>query len=992
MTKTETVPKPIVTSHRCVTSTFVILSCVGFGSAMAIGPESPATAALRRVNAPTVLVLMKKSVAGQATLQGMWDELQEDFTLVPRFLRPGTTPDDLSRAVSDLNPHAVVLMGTPAVRLFRRYQEAFPDQAAMPAIALMTSNLRELSQGIQNLTGIVYEVPLVTSLVNLRAILNAPLRRVGVVHRPSFRTFLREQQTLAAEEGFTLVRREVSGRRTATVRRAIQHLQEKERVDAIWVLNDNVLLSRLMVARAWLPSLQRNETPVVVNVGSLLSSKATFGTFAVLPDHRALGHQAGSMVMRVARAGWTARGFELEHPVAVDKELDLAFARRHLELDEALRTEVRVIESVASLRETSLRESPGIVTVVTRDQMLDWGARDLIDVLRMVPGFFFGVDVQGVVGIGIRGHWANEGKVLLLVDGHEINDLDYQTLQLGHHFPIGMLERIEIIRGPGSAIYGGNAELGVIRVVTRNAAQIDGARFSVRHAPPKGFYRGGGDTIGFFDVTAEAGMTHGDLSWTLGAFIGRSVRSDDTYRPLIGDPYDMGTASQLRPLLVRGSATYRGLRVRAMYDGYRLESKDGFDRTTENAFTYRHGGVYAELTNDFALSKRTILTPHLSYKRQEAWFTEHDTRAPAQLQELLSAGLYLQRAVQRVRGGLTLSWDAFAEANVLLGIEGFYDRGALTDEAREENDPVFIENSYTDNDGRRTDKIDFFTTAVFGQLIWPNRVVNLTVGGRAELHNVFGAVATPRMALTKVFDFGLHAKLLAARAFRTPSFSNKSLERASDPENTVSIERTTVFEAEVGYQLGEALLTTVNGFVTVIDNPLIYFFDERIQKETYFNRERTATAGWELQVQGNFERIAGFLTYAYYQRLGDPIADYAVPGRQALLGGPRHKVTASLRFAPLEWLRISPTFAWSLDRYGYTAGKPDIVSRLPNEMILGLAVIARNIGASGFDLGISAHDLLDNGEAFPQPYFGGHGVLPGRGRQVMVRMSYRLER
>ena len=63
--------------------------------------------------------------------------------------------------------------------------------------------------------------------------------------------------------------------------------------------------------------------------------------------------------------------------------------------------------SVASLKAMSLRESPGIVSVVTREDMLSWGARDLVDVLRMVPGFYLGVDVQGAVGVGIRGNWRN---------------------------------------------------------------------------------------------------------------------------------------------------------------------------------------------------------------------------------------------------------------------------------------------------------------------------------------------------------------------------------------------------------------------------------------------------------------------------------------------------------------------------------------------------------------------------------------------------------
>lgn len=78
-----------------------------------------------------------------------------------------------------------------------------------------------------------------------------------------------------------------------------------------------------------------------------------------------------------------------------------------------------------------------------------------MQVLQLIPGFDFGVDVEGIVGIGVRGNWAHEGKVLMLWDGLEMNEDLYSTLQFGGHYPVGQIKRIEIIRGPGSAIYGG---------------------------------------------------------------------------------------------------------------------------------------------------------------------------------------------------------------------------------------------------------------------------------------------------------------------------------------------------------------------------------------------------------------------------------------------------------------------------------------------------------------------------------------------------------
>lgn len=74
---------------------------------------------------------------------------------------------------------------------------------------------------------------------------------------------------------------------------------------------------------------------------------------------------------------------------------------RELSLEELMNVEVSVSSKT---KEKSLRESPGIISVITSEDIANSGARDLIDVLKLVPGFSFGVDVFNVVGAGIRGN------------------------------------------------------------------------------------------------------------------------------------------------------------------------------------------------------------------------------------------------------------------------------------------------------------------------------------------------------------------------------------------------------------------------------------------------------------------------------------------------------------------------------------------------------------------------------------------------------------
>src|SRR5262249_41149239 len=104
---------------------------------------------------------------------------------------------------------------------------------------------------------------------------------------------------------------------------------------------------------------------------------------------------------------------------------------RELSLEALLNSEI----DVATIKAQPTRETAGIVTMITREEIVNSGARDLTDVLAMVPGFAFAVDVQGTVDIGVRGNWGHEGKTLLLVDGLEMNELLYSTNALGNHYP-----------------------------------------------------------------------------------------------------------------------------------------------------------------------------------------------------------------------------------------------------------------------------------------------------------------------------------------------------------------------------------------------------------------------------------------------------------------------------------------------------------------------------------------------------------------------------
>lgn len=136
----------------------------------------------------------------------------------------------------------------------------------------------------------------------------------------------------------------------------------------------------------------------------------------------------------------------------------------------------------ASKYDQKLSEAPSYVTIVTAEEIKRYGWRNFAEILRSVPGFFTFYDRNyhylGVRGFGRPGDYNT--RVLILVDGHRLNDDIADTGPVGTDFPldVDLIERVEVIRGPSSSLYGNNAFFGVINVVTRTGRDLKGFEVS----------------------------------------------------------------------------------------------------------------------------------------------------------------------------------------------------------------------------------------------------------------------------------------------------------------------------------------------------------------------------------------------------------------------------------------------------------------------------------------------------------------------------------
>jgi len=139
----------------------------------------------------------------------------------------------------------------------------------------------------------------------------------------------------------------------------------------------------------------------------------------------------------------------------------------------------------ASKYEQKVTQAPSSVSIITADEIKKFGYRTLADALKSVRGLYVSDD-RNYSYIGIRG-FQRPGdyntRVLVLIDGHRMNDNIYDSAYLSHDtIDVDLIERVEVIRGPSSSIYGSSAFFGVINIVTKRGKDVDGTEASAEAA------------------------------------------------------------------------------------------------------------------------------------------------------------------------------------------------------------------------------------------------------------------------------------------------------------------------------------------------------------------------------------------------------------------------------------------------------------------------------------------------------------------------------
>jgi hypothetical protein len=279
---------------------------------------------------PSVLVVRPEGSQFRDAVQGMVDDLGSEFSISELILDRQNR--SLDRALRHIKPFAVVLMDNSAITGYRNWLTGAGDSSVSPppAIALMGILVGKAIAGMPNTEAISYEIPIVTSAVHLRSIINAPIKKIGVVHRSLMDDLIEQNRESCLRENFFIINKSLPDNSIFMrfkLKKALLDLLENEQVDALWVPNDNILLSPSFLTMVWIPQVKKYRKPVIVGIEALAKPDLEFGTLAVLPDHVALGVQAVALLLDARENKWKVRSGAVEPSLSVYKVLNLRQAR-----------------------------------------------------------------------------------------------------------------------------------------------------------------------------------------------------------------------------------------------------------------------------------------------------------------------------------------------------------------------------------------------------------------------------------------------------------------------------------------------------------------------------------------------------------------------------------------------------------------------------------------------------------------------------------------
>lgn len=675
---------------------------------------------------------------------------------------------------------------------------------------------------------------------------------------------------------------------------------------------------------------------------------------------------------------WVAMFFSVAHPASLEaarassgdeRRVELADLKR-LSLEDLMNIEVETVTS-ASKYEQRVTEAPSSVTIITSDDIRKYGYRTLADVLRGVRGFYITYDRNyafiGARGFGRPGDYNT--RILLMVDGHTINDTIYDTAAVGTEFILDtdLIDRIEISRGPGSSLYGSNAFFGVIDIKTRKGRDLGGTEVAVE-AASAGTYGGRASYGGVLNngadllISASGFRSHGRDLYFPEFDPANPAHDPRAVNNGVAEDADTDENQRAFARYSSGGVTLTAGQVRRR-KGIPTASFETVFNTTSTFTVDEH--AYSELRYDHGLDRGGAFSARVSYDEYRY--------AGDYLSDISSSGTPTIVVIRDDVAGRW--WEGELQWTSSVAGLGKITLGTFLKDNISQNQNNFDVSPFTSH---LADRRNSFVWALYGQdETEVLKDLTLNAGLRYDHYETFGGTINPRLGLIYRSGPDRAMKVLYGRAFRSPNiyelYYNDGIYSKANPY--LRPETIDTYEAVYERYFGNEFRTSISYYHYAIKD-LITLIEDTDTKWVYRNISVVDANGVEFEIEGKTQTGFRGLLSAAYQRAEDREAN------TVLTNSPR--LTSKLNVSvPIVRDRV---FCGIEEQY--MGDRKTLKGPAAEDFIITNLTLSSVNVLPRMDASLSVNNLFDRRYGDPASEEHAQIIIPQDGRTVRVKLTY----
>jgi len=692
---------------------------------------------------------------------------------------------------------------------------------------------------------------------------------------------------------------------------------------------------------------------------------------------------------------------------AQDKDLIINQVK-NMSLEEMLNTEVVTVSRFSQ----KLSETPAFITILTEDQILKSGDRNLLDILKKVPGFSHSINQFGLNEIEVRGFQStNSSTIKFLINGESVNNNVFgEGTRIFDDLSVNNIKRIEIIRGPASAIYGTNAMLAVINIITKTSA---------------------------FDEMLEVGMSAGSFNtYEPYVIFGTKIANDfrvtgrvsffKTDGPSLAINQDRfsGELYSLAPRETDYQSTKYELELNVKYKNWKLTNLyidksrapfigPSFALVEKGKFENQGRYFKTKLEREIELSPRLKLRPNFSYKKMyfspdgqffpSGFGNFNDQGQPIDINDDGLLDVFPDGMIAKYElNDNVLKSEIFGDYllkkshNISFGIS--YEHQWLSHLDTKSNFNIIIpgKNYYLGEFKHFNESIvDDYKRDVFSmyaQDSWNvKKGIFITAGLRMDFSSDYGSVLSPRFGITHRLNDVFNYKLLYGRGYRAPSFGELARTNNVNIVGNPDLEPETSNTYEGGFEvkLRKNALLSINFFSIKMSNQIVRVSRDLVEPGEaaliYQNENKVKSKGVEANLnmfigsKVNFNANYTFQNARIYDAQENSSQSPKIP---------KHKANADLNYNFLKNINVNIAANYIGER---KRELNDLRESLDRYILLNTSIEAKNI-YKNWSVYLSIYNLTD------KDYFdSGHPILtpgdyPRPGANFVLKLRYSIKK